>query len=163
MDASLPFGSEAQKQLARDIMDAALLHGDTMPDQPPLHGDTLCFGAPARQSSLANDPLVLNAAARIAEACGGTFVQDPFGQLPEIGPDTVLVSILTHNDPLLEERVRLTNRLADAGRRVIAVAMTTPFLLDGVSDRCRKLAVYQYDAFGLAALIRRLMPGEARL
>ena len=36
--------------------------------------------------------------------------------------------------------------------------MTTPFLLDEVSDDCWKIAVYQYDEFGLDSL-RRLLLG----
>ena len=155
------FGSEAQRALARRVMDQAVqpLH---LPDGslPLPSADALFIGAPARAQSLASDAVVLNAGKRLAEAVGAPFIEDFRPEKPRLlahaARGGTVVSVMTNNDAALEERIALTNELAEAGGQVLAIAMTTPFLLSRVSDRCAKVAVYQYDAFGLESLARLL-------
>lgn len=150
------FGSEDHKAQSRAILRSAIrvLHA---PDGQPLPGmaNALFFGAPNQQASQASDAEELDAARECAVRLGGTYVSDALARRDELlatakGMRAVL--LLSHNAANLADLIALGNALAEAGAAVTAVAMTTPYCLDAVSDRAWKLAVYQYDMMGIIAL-----------
>lgn len=150
------FGSEAHKAQARAILRDAIRVLHAPEDQPlPDMKDALFFGAANRQASQASDAEALDAARECARLLGGTYVPTAVDRRDELlaraaGMKAVL--LLAHNAPDLAELIALGNALAEAGARVTAVAMTTPYCLDAVSGKAWKLAVYQYDMMGVSAL-----------
>ena len=146
------FGSEAQRALARGIMEDAVtvLRAPEGAALPTVDGETLFIGLPARAVTLANDDVPLDAAALCAEAFGGRRDEIHGRQMAK----TVVAVFTRHPDrDALADRVR---RLAEEGARVIAVSMNTPRCLSGLPDSVWQIGAWQYDALAVEALIRRL-------
>ena len=147
------FGSDAQKALARGIMDAAvtILHAPGGAALPPVDGDALFIGLPARAVTLANDDVPLDAAALLAGSFGGRR-----GSIDGSEEAKVVVAVFTRH-PDREALAARANRLAASGARVIAVSLNTPRCLAGLSDDVWRLGAWQYDALAVDAVRRRLM------
>ena len=155
------FGSENHRAQAWQIMREAVrvLHAPEGKTLPVLGQDALFFGTDCVEMSQASDAESMNAAKALAEALGGTWLPDPLAcraALLDSACGRKIVLTLAHSDPDLSDQISLGNALADAGAQVIAVAMTTPYCLDLLSDRVWKAAAYQYDRLSLAAVAKLL-------
>ena len=146
------FGSDAQRAAARKIMDASirLLSAPEGKPLPALGKHTLFLGLPARAASQASDEVAVDAAARFAQHFGGAQDGAQPSKSKVDAAQNIVAFFSAHADlPALTETV---NRLAQAGKHIIAVCLTTPRCLDFIPDTAWKVAAWQYDSLALDAL-----------
>ena len=146
------FGGEAQKAVARAVMDEAVkvLHAPNGQPLPTIDANTLFLGVPARATTLANDDVPLDAASIATKAFSARHAALDTTERA----DTAVLFAARHPD--LPALIDAAHRLDAAGTKVIAVAMNTPRCLNGLPDTVWQVSAWQYDAFSTDAVIRML-------
>lgn len=150
--------------LSLDVQRQAVkvLHAPNHQPLPSPGKAPLFIGAPATAASMASDGLSLNAAERLAASFGGLACEAPWeqaAQLLNLAPGRTAVVLLSRH-PLAQRMADFAVRLDQAGARVIAISLHTPYCLNQLPDSLWKIAAYQYDEFALNRLMELLRTGK---
>lgn len=150
--------------LSLDIQRQAVkvLHAPNHQPLPTMGKAPLFIGAAAAAASMASDGLSLNAAERLAAAFDGLACEAPWeqaAQLLNLAPGRTAVVLLSLH-PLAQRMADFAVRLDQAGARVIAISLHTPYCLETLPDSLWKIAAYQYDEFVLNRLTELLRTGK---